>query len=296
MRRQQEQPTAYYDPEMTLVWWRGSAYVRTPQRLLRDMTTAQRRALESQQALDVIYESRETIDGTWRRAFEQDLALDQQDSSNRGAKKFFDEITAEIGCLADLDGDKIVDRNVFRTSNDKVPFGAFVDESIVPAEWRDQVTYFRDLEERVKEMDAQLRAGKKADQREMEAFMSEAQRRGAEATSRGGRGGRGVGREGTRQDRNIGRNRGAGAGYSDTEGKVEETTGPARRWQPGMGAQRSQAAPQSESVGSLIADVITAEVGGGYAASDQVLGNGASEGSGAVGDEGSLQRNMRGPL
>jgi hypothetical protein len=296
MRRQQEQPTAYYDPEMTLVWWRGSAYVRTPQRLLRDMTTAQRRALESQQALDVIYESRETIDGTWRRAFEQDLALDQQDSSNRGAKKFFDEIATEIGCLADLDGDKIVDRDVFRTSNNKVPFGAFVDESIIPAEWRDKVTYFRDLEERVKEMDAQLRAGKKADRREMEAFMSEAQRRAAEAPSRGGRGGRGPGREGPRHDRNTGRNRGFGAGFDDSNGKNEEAAAPVRRWQPGMGAHERQAAPQSESVGSLIADVNTAEVGSGYAASGQRPGNGASEGSGAVGDEGSLQRIMRGPL
>lgn len=236
-----------FDPEDTLIWWRGDAYLKTEERFKRDMTRAQRLAIMEKQAFDVIYESTEMVDGTWRRAFEQDLALDQHDSTSRGRRKLLEEIDAQIGALAGLDGSKIIDMAIHKTSDpfEKVKFGVFVDPNIIPPEWRDQIDFFRVAEEREKAIATRLRAGKKGDRLAMLEVIREVQRTTeARALAQGKGGGRGAGRI------SGGRARGGGTGSpsqsaqtgDDAGMEVEDGTGGAvRRWQP----RASQSIPGS---------------------------------------------------
>lgn len=221
-----------FDPEDTLIWWRGDAYLNTAERFKRDMTPAQRLALMEKEAQDVIYESSEVVDGTWRRAFEEDLALDQHDSTSRGRKKLLDEIDAQIGALAGLDGSKIIDMGIHKTSDPlaKVKFGVFMDPEMIPPEWRDQVDFFRVAEEREKSINARLRAGKKGDRLAMENTIREVMRRTAEAQAQGK--GTGGGRAGSGSG--SGRSRGTRAAADSDVGSEGDDglAGAVRRWQP----------------------------------------------------------------
>lgn len=184
-RRAAEEVQAFqhrFDAEDALLWWRGLPYVKTA-------TQRSLAAMQHTQEERVIYESQDIVDGTWRRMFELDMRQDAADFSNKGYDAEMKEIAEEIGELAGLDEDlRSTDR--FDTSDyqNKVKFGAFVDSSIFPAAWREELDFFQRLEEREKEIDAKLRGGKKYDREEFEAAVRQAQAGAAEMGTRMGRG------------------------------------------------------------------------------------------------------------
>jgi hypothetical protein len=251
LRLQQEQErAAAFDPEDAMVWWRGDAYTKAAERQLRNMTPAQRRERMDLQAMHVVQESQEMTDGTWRRMFEVDMREDQQDFSSKGMKKEMDELAQEIGCLEGMDMN-ILDTNRYRTSDpmSKSTFGAFVDPSIFPPAWREEITFFRELEEREKEIDAYLRAGKKGDQLEIDEVFRAARERGER-----GQGGRG----GARQSRG-----GPGAGGAGGDvGDAQQASG--RRWQSATGAtsDAAVASPSAEEVSAMMDDQASSEAVG----------------------------------
>ena len=157
-----------YDPEGTLLWWRGQPYVKT--------------ALQPTESVDeeeeVIMENSAVVEGTWRRMFEVDMREDQADFSTKMREAEMKELEEEIGELVGLDDDMLqLDSISSGTTFQSRRFGAFIPASAMlkamPAEWTSEVSFFKDIQEVDETKVATLRKGKASEQSEFENLLRE---------------------------------------------------------------------------------------------------------------------------
>ena len=71
-----------FNGEKKLLWWKGEAYVPTPETALT----------EDQQENAVTKESKSLVEGSWRRMFELDLRKDEADFSSKVNDKELKEL------------------------------------------------------------------------------------------------------------------------------------------------------------------------------------------------------------
>jgi len=159
----EEEEDSNYDAEDTLLWWRGAPYVKSS-------LTAE--AVDEE--IDVLNESKDIVEGTWRRMFEIDLREDQADFSSKAVEMDLKELAEEIGELDGLD-DELLEADRFATSSpsSKARFGSFVSAAILPAGWRDEMDFFKQLDSAEGEISTKLKGGKAAEQAEFESLLKE---------------------------------------------------------------------------------------------------------------------------
>lgn len=157
-----------YDAQETLLWWKGQPYVK--------IETVDAPVDEE---VAVVDESIKLVEGSWRRVFELDLRADQLDFSSKIQEKEAAELAEEIGELDGLD-DTLEDLSVGSGSN----FGSYVSTSVVPAEWKEQMEFFRELENAQEAKNTFLRGGKQAEQVEFESLLKEVEAELSAATAR----------------------------------------------------------------------------------------------------------------
>lgn len=157
-----------YDAQETLLWWKGQPYVK--------IETADAPVDEE---VAIVDESIKLVEGSWRRVFELDLRADQLDFSSKIQEKEAAELAEEIGELDGLD-DTLEDLSVGSGSN----FGSYVSTSVVPAEWKEQMEFFRELENAQEAKNTFLRGGKQAEQVEFESLLKEVEAELSAATAR----------------------------------------------------------------------------------------------------------------
>ncbi|KAJ1437696.1 hypothetical protein B484DRAFT_444982 [Ochromonadaceae sp. CCMP2298] len=162
-QEEEEEEDSNYDAEDTLLWWRGAPYVKSS-------LTAE--AVDEE--IDVLNESKDIVEGTWRRMFEIDLREDQADFSSKAVEMDLKELAEEIGELDGLD-DELLEADRFATSSpsSKARFGSFVSAAILPAGWRDEMDFFKQLDSAEGEISTKLKGGKAAEQAEFESLLKE---------------------------------------------------------------------------------------------------------------------------
>ena len=127
-----------YDPEDTLLWWRGAPYKKTADET--DVSTL----LADEEGI-IVQESEKIIEGTWRRLFELDLREDASDFASKIQEAELKELEEEIGELSGLD-DELVDSLGFGTTLNTKRFGSFVPIDSLPDAWKKDMSFFRDTE------------------------------------------------------------------------------------------------------------------------------------------------------
>lgn len=151
-----------FDPEDTLLWWKGSPYTKVGYN-----------NGPKDEEIEVINESTDIVEGTWRRMFEVDMRKDADDFSSKVMEIEMRELANDIGELNGLDED-IVDTLGFGAG--VLPtkqLGSFVTKSSLPAEWIDELEFFKDLENGESTNMSGLKAGKKGEQEEFERLLRE---------------------------------------------------------------------------------------------------------------------------
>ena len=118
-----EEETAAFDAESTLIWWRGEAYNKI-------VDTKSSKVDEDFEVLD---ESIKIVEGTWRRMFEVDMREDEQDFNSKAMEAEAKELEEEIGELGGMDDD-MIDCVGFGSSTHTQRVGSFVSMSSLPAE------------------------------------------------------------------------------------------------------------------------------------------------------------------
>jgi len=154
----------HYDPEDTLLWWRGAPYTKA---------SSEEESATDEEA-DIVLESTNIIEGTWRRMFELDMREDAADFSSKLMETEMKELEEEIGELSGLD-DELIDSMGFGTSislNSK-GFGAYISNQVVPESWKSELGFFKEVEANESERQTRLRAGKKSEQDEFEKLLRE---------------------------------------------------------------------------------------------------------------------------
>eukprot|EP01038_Epipyxis_sp_PR26KG_P012900 gene12900-17284_t len=161
-----------YDAEDTLLWWKGEPYKKSG--LLSD-------AVDEETA--VLNESVDIVEGSWRRMFEVDMREDAADFSSKAVDADLKEMEDEIGELSGLDVD-LIDAGGFGTTFKANRFGSFVSSSIIPAEWKDELDFFKELESTESTITAKLRGGKVVEQSEFESLLKEVELELEQASAR----------------------------------------------------------------------------------------------------------------
>mmetsp|Transcript_17708 Transcript_17708/g.39265 ORF Transcript_17708/g.39265 Transcript_17708/m.39265 type:complete len:590 (-) Transcript_17708:154-1923(-) len=176
-QEEEEEEDSDYDAEDTLLWWRGAPYVKS---------SLSAEAVDEE--IDVLNESKDIVEGTWRRMFEIDLREDQADFSSKAVEMDLKELAEEIGELDGLD-DELLEADRFATSSpsSKARFGSFVSAAILPAGWRDEMDFFKQLDSAEGEISTKLRGGKAAEQAEFESLLKEVEVELEQASRRGPR-------------------------------------------------------------------------------------------------------------
>ena len=166
-----------FDPEDTLLWWRGAPYER--------VGSTTRSTVD--QEMDVINENTAIVEGTWRRMFEVDMREDEKDFTSKVAELELKELEEEIGELSGLDED-LVDTMGFGEPFNNMRLGSFVRAASLPAEWRDEMEFFKDLASSENTRVGGLKQGKSSEQDAFEKLLREVESELDKASS-GGRGG-----------------------------------------------------------------------------------------------------------
>ena len=160
-----EDEVVAFDAESTLIWWRGAPYTKI--------------AGESGPKLDedfqVLDENIKIVEGTWRRMFEVDMREDEQDFNSKAMEAEMKELEEEIGELGGMDDD-MVDCVGFGSSTHTQRVGSFVSMSALPAEWRQEMEFFKELETIDTAKISGLRAGKIAEQAEFDSLLREVEK------------------------------------------------------------------------------------------------------------------------
>lgn len=154
-----------YNAEDTLIWWRGKPYVKQS-----NADTAK----EVDEDLVVLSESASVVEGSWRRMFEMDLREDEVDFSSKAAEADLKEIEEEIGELGGLDDLDLVGSGygIGATFNSQ-RFGSFVSFSALPAGWKEEMEFFKELETSSSMNTADLKGGKNKENEELASILNE---------------------------------------------------------------------------------------------------------------------------
>ena len=160
-----EEETVAFDPESTLLWWRGAAYTK----IAGDFGP------KVDEDFEVLDENIKIVEGTWRRMFKVDMREDEQDFNSKAMEAEMKELEEEIGELNGMDDD-MVDCVGFGSSTHTQRVGSFVSMSTLPAEWREQMEFFKDLETTDNTKIAGLKAGKQAEQAEFDSLLREVEK------------------------------------------------------------------------------------------------------------------------
>jgi len=165
-----------FDGQDTLLWWKGQPYQK------ETFTTLEQ---EFDEDTEVLNESKNLVEGTWRRMFELDMREDAADFSSKVVEKDLEELAEEIGELDGLDLDLIEpDRFGVKDPTQKARFGSFVSLKSLPIEWKEDMDFFKQLEISESEITSKLRGGKAADQAEFESLLKEVELELEQAASR----------------------------------------------------------------------------------------------------------------
>jgi predicted RNA-binding protein with RPS1 domain len=168
-----------FDPEDTLLWWRGAPY--------EPVGSAARARSTVDQEMDVVNENAAIVEGTWRRMFEVDMREDEKDFTSKVAELELKELEEEIGELSGLDED-LVDTMGFGEPFNNMRLGSFVPASSLPAAWRDEIGFFEDLASSEDARVGGLKQGKSLEQDTFEKLLREVESELDKASS-SGRGG-----------------------------------------------------------------------------------------------------------
>jgi len=165
-----------FDGQDTLLWWKGRPYQKETFTALEQ---------EFDEDTEVLNESKNLVEGTWRRMFELDMREDAADFSSKVVEKDLEELAEEIGELDGLDLDLIEpDRFGVKDPTQKARFGSFVSLKSLPIEWKEDMDFFKQLEISESEITSKLRGGKAADQAEFESLLKEVELELEQAASR----------------------------------------------------------------------------------------------------------------
>jgi hypothetical protein len=106
--------------------------------------------------------------------FEMDMREDEADFSSKALEAEIKEMEEEIGELNGLD-EEMDNGGTFGFSSTFNPkrFGSFVSYSSLPAGWKEELEFFKDLENVSNENMSDLRAGKSKEQLELESLLKE---------------------------------------------------------------------------------------------------------------------------
>ena len=121
---------------------------------------------------DVLNESVDVVEGTWRRMFEVDMREDEADLSSKALEAEIKELEEEIGELNGLD-EELIDAVGFGQSFQPTKIGSFVSMSAIPADWKEEMDFFKELEVTNTNKLSGLRAGKASEQAEFESLLKE---------------------------------------------------------------------------------------------------------------------------
>lgn len=165
-----------FDGQDTLLWWKGQPYQK------ETFTAVEQ---EFDEDTEVLNESKNLVEGTWRRMFELDMREDAADFSSKVVEKDLEELAEEIGELDGLDLDLIEpDRFGVKDPTQRARFGSFVSLKSLPIEWKEDMDFFKQLEISESEITSKLRGGKAADQAEFESLLKEVELELEQAASR----------------------------------------------------------------------------------------------------------------
>lgn len=149
-----------YYPEKVLEWWRGAPFVTSYE--LADIAKAEARAksngiLEAHD--EIMAESAEMVAGTWRRLFVVDSVADSKDYEQHSLGRELRTIEDEIG---EMDGfqlhfEKPINSPFEHTDEGTFPMGASIDRNTIPLPYRDEITFYKKLDAKMKAMEQQDR-------------------------------------------------------------------------------------------------------------------------------------------
>lgn len=148
-----------YDPEDTLLWWRGAPYDKVG-------TVAS----QEDEEFAVLKESSELNEGAWRRMFDSDMKQQQADFSSKTQEMELKEIAAEIGDMEGVDIE-IEEFNSAMSSAGK--FGTYIGMSDFPDDWKKEIAFFEEIETSESKFFGELRAGKKGDESEISLLLEQ---------------------------------------------------------------------------------------------------------------------------
>eukprot|EP00596_Hydrurales_sp_CCMP1899_P000474 CAMPEP_0119039820 /NCGR_PEP_ID=MMETSP1177-20130426/9488_1 /TAXON_ID=2985 /ORGANISM="Ochromonas sp, Strain CCMP1899" /LENGTH=553 /DNA_ID=CAMNT_0007004159 /DNA_START=179 /DNA_END=1840 /DNA_ORIENTATION=- len=174
-----DEPVAF-DAESTLVWWRGAPYTKIQGEVKAD----------GDEDFKVLDENIKIVEGTWRRMFEVDMREDEQDFNSKLMEAEMKELEEEIGELGGMDDD-MVDCVGFGSSSHTQRVGSFVSMAgqktfaSLPAEWKEEMDFFKELETTDTSKMSGLRAGKAAEQAEFETLLRAVELELDQAATRG---------------------------------------------------------------------------------------------------------------
>lgn len=152
-----------FDVHSTLLWWRGAPYVKA-------VNEDEIEVIDEEE--NVLNESNQIVEGTWRRLFEIDLRETEADMSSKIMEEEAKELAEEIGELSGLDEEMVDSIGV------GIPYkinrmGSYISMSTLPAEWREQMDFYKELSNFETAKLTKLKSGKKGEQAEFEALMRE---------------------------------------------------------------------------------------------------------------------------
>lgn len=168
----QDDAAASYDAQSTLLWWKGSPFKKID--LEADGVD------EDEKVLD---ESAYSVIGKERRLFEIDLRADEADFTSKIAEAELKELEEEIGELSGLDDD-LVDPLGFGTSFNSNRFGSFVSSASLPASWKTEMDFFKELDNYETTKTSGLKGGKGSEQQEFEKLIREVEMELEQASAR----------------------------------------------------------------------------------------------------------------
>ncbi len=174
---------ALYGSEKQLLWWRGKPFKRTIA-LMEEERLRQERADPD---TTVLFETRHMVDGAWRRMFIVDLEQQTDESSTREFDAEQKEIRDNIGSLSGL-GDLLWDAVGYGIPPRVNRLGDQLDPMALPAEWRDEIPFFKESDADRAAMRKVLKQGRKGDQKEWRDLLAQVLQKARQAKA--GRGGR----------------------------------------------------------------------------------------------------------
>lgn len=158
----EEVDTNQFNVESVLLWWKGSPYVPSA-----DLQPAENVDLVK----EVMHESAEVVDGTWRRMFEVDLQEDADDFSTKVLEEEVKELEEEIGELKEMDD------SFFSAAKEEEQvmdhLAGYITPEKLSSEWLDRLEFVKESRSVRVEYNSKVRAKKTREHAEFAQLLSE---------------------------------------------------------------------------------------------------------------------------